>query len=288
MTMSSASIAITPFARQHRQAVDDLLFNSYQVHTHMDWFDPIDWLDRFPQLTRLAWQGDELAGVLGVSAPFNGASWLRIAAVHDDAPPQTTLTALWDDLIPQLSDQSAQSVSLLMGRNWIKRFLLALDFRFVEDVVTMQRTNGHLPPPEDSAYRIRVAGQGDLHRMAAIDSMAFKPPWQMTLAEIRQAQRTAEFCTVAELDQQIVGFQISTLYRDGAHLARLAVDPAYQRQGIGSRLVQDILRRFMRHQLMSITVNTQASNLRSQRLYHQFGFSRNGYDLPVWSFQLPR
>jgi hypothetical protein len=34
--------------------------------------------------------------------------------------------------------------------------------------------------------------------------------------------------------------------------------------------------------VLSTTVNTQESNVRSQHLYTRFGFARNGYDLPVW------
>jgi RimJ/RimL family protein N-acetyltransferase len=38
----------------------------------------------------------------------------------------------------------------------------------------------------------------------------------------------------------------------------------------------------------SLTVNTQASNHRSQRLYLRYGFERNGYDLGVWQAHLSR
>jgi RimJ/RimL family protein N-acetyltransferase len=35
-----------------------------------------------------------------------------------------------------------------------------------------------------------------------------------------------------------------------------------------------------------VTVNTQSGNRRSQRLYHHYGFRRNGYDLAVWKADL--
>ena len=91
---------------------------------------------------------------------------------------------------------------------------------------------------------------------------------------------------MAVQNDAIIGYQISTVYRDGAHLARLAVDPAVQGQGVGKALLADTLRRFFRRGVYSMTVNTQASNGRSQRLYHQFNFERNGNDLPVWSIRL--
>jgi ribosomal protein S18 acetylase RimI-like enzyme len=49
-------------------------------------------------------------------------------------------------------------------------------------------------------------------------------------------------------------------------------------------LVQTLNKRGVR----SITVNTQDSNVRSQRLYQRYGFERNGFDLPVWQMRLSR
>ncbi len=81
---------------------------------------------------------------------------------------------------------------------------------------------------------------------------------------------------------QIVGYQLSTLYFDGAHLARLAISPVAQGKGVARALLSDVLTRFDRRGVRTMTVNTQSSNLRSQRLYTGYGFERNGYDLPVW------
>ena len=51
-------------------------------------------------------------------------------------------------------------------------------------------------------------------------------------------------------------------------------------------LLIDLLSRFERRGVLSMTVNTQASNTRSQRLYTGFGFERTGYDLPVWMVEI--
>lgn len=284
--MTSTSITISPFERQHRREVDDLLFHSYQLHTHMDWYDPMDWLIRSRVPVRLAWQGGRLAGLLAVSHPLDGASWLRIVALNDYAPSHAIMAAMWQDVIPELRHLGVQSVWLLVMRNWIKSYLRELEFHFVEDVVTLERQSALLPDMPPLPVSVRAFLPQDADAVTAIDQAAFTTPWQMTLEEIRQAQRIAEVATVAEMNQQVVGFQISTLYRDGAHLARLAVSPQYQGQGIGSVLLHDLLRRFTQRRIPSITVNTQISNLRSQRLYRAFGFQRNGYDLPVWSISL--
>jgi ribosomal-protein-alanine N-acetyltransferase len=133
---------------------------------------------------------------------------------------------------------------------------------------------------------IRLARAEDLPIMAQVDQAAFSPPWQMTLAEVRQAERISATCTVAQYEKQVVGYQLSTLYFDGAHLARLAVTPDMQNKGVGSALLSDVLRTFARRGVYSMTVNTQARNEISQRLYLRHDFRHNGYNLPVWMAQL--
>ncbi|MBZ0302693.1 MAG: GNAT family N-acetyltransferase [Anaerolineae bacterium] len=287
MTITTG-ISVTTLERAHRRAVDDLLFHSYQVHTHLDWYEPVDWLDQHPALVRLAWVNHRLAGLLALSQTLNRTSWLRIVALSDDSPANTVLGALWQDILPELRDLGVETVSALVMRQWVINYLRDLNFVFVEDVITLQRSSTLLPDQPDLPVRVRGLYPDDLPRLTAIDQAAFSAPWQMTQSEIRQASRIAELCTVADVNAEPVGFQISTLYRDGAHLARLAVDPNNQGHGIGSILLHDLLRRFMERDIMSVTVNTQASNLRSQRLYRTFGFRRNGYDLPVWMIRIRR
>ena len=47
-----------------------------------------------------------------------------------------------------------------------------------------------------------------------------------------------------------------------------------------------MLRFFQQRGISLITVNTQADNLRSQRLYHRLGFEVLGPSAPVWTLDL--
>ena len=282
----TANFTITSLERQHLQAVDDLLFLNQRVHTHMDWYEPLDWLAQFEAPVKLAWQGRRLVGLLAASSPVNSASWLRLAALHDRISADQVFAPLWCDLSQALLERGCNQVHVLIAQPWIKHHLRGSGFHFVEDVVTLQRNGSYVPAAAPDDIIIRLAQPDDLLSIARVDDAAFSPPWQMTESELWQAQRVAAICTVATHEQQIVGYQISTLYSDDAHLARLAVAPQQQGRGIGALLVDDLLHRFSRRHVATMTVNTQISNLRSQRLYRRFGFYRNGYDLPVWSAML--
>jgi ribosomal-protein-alanine N-acetyltransferase len=252
------------------------------MHSHLDWHETDQWLDGEDAPVRLAWSNNKLVGLLATSTPLNHTVWLRLAAVHDDAQPGPILSALWNDIVEELRGLEIHTVALLMLRDWILHYASDLGFHYVEEIVTLRRPGLALPPEVPLPVEIRPAEDDDIKAITRVDQAAFTPPWQLTLSELRQAQRVAAMTTVAVKAGEIVGYQLSTLYFDGSHLARLAVAPTAQRMGIGSALLTDTLRRFSRRGVTSMTVNTQASNTRSQRLYADFGFVRNGYDLPVW------
>ena len=153
---------------------------------------------------------------------------------------------------------------------------------FSEDIVTLRREGRFIPQPRFTPRNIHIAEFTDLVEMTKVDQTAFNAPWQLNYEDLRQAMRISAHCTVVIENNAIIAYQLSTQYRKSGHLARLAVLPDYQGQGIGKLLLDDLIRRFMKRGVISLTVNTQASNYHSQRLYERYGFKRNGYDLPVW------
>jgi ribosomal-protein-alanine N-acetyltransferase len=144
-----------------------------------------------------------------------------------------------------------------------------------------------LPAAPASPPLLRDAVLEDVPALRALDHAAFTPPWQMHTDELRQAVRYAASVTLALQEERLVGYQISTRHHTSAHLARLAVAPAQQGQGIGAALLHDLLTRFGRRGVRTMTVNTQQHNVQSLRLYARYEFQRNGFDLPVWQRALP-
>jgi [ribosomal protein S18]-alanine N-acetyltransferase len=266
--------------------VRQLLNRNYQVHTHLDWQDTDHWLEAAGSPMRLAWHNEQLVGLMATSDPLNRTCWMRLVAVHEDSPVADVLRSLWDSLSDELYVRGVRSVALLTMRNWIERYASEIGLRYVEDIITLSRSGGYLPDLPPSKLIIRAAENNDIDTITQVDQAAFAPPWQLSLSEVRQAHRMAAVSTVALLDGKIAGYQISTAHRNSAHLARLAVNPNIQSKGIGAALVRDVLERFLKRDIKTMTVNTQSSNHRSQRLYNRFGFHPNGYDMPVWMREL--
>lgn len=286
-TRRAAFPTIQHYIRRNRHAASDLVFRSYRVHSHLDWSETDEWLERDELPIRLAWSGERLTGLLGMSKPLNGTCWIRLAAISDYGDGSRIFSSLWEDLVAELNERGVHTIAVLITRDWILTYLRTIGFKPSEDIVTLERPKLPIldaPPPDDIA--IRLVRSDEIDALAQVDHQAFSPPWQMERADIRQAEKISSIGTVALREGQVVGYALCTVFIDGAHLARLAVAPEQQGRGVASAILADLLRRFERRSIYRMTVNTQASNVRSQRLYQRFGFARNGYDLPVWMFQL--
>jgi [ribosomal protein S18]-alanine N-acetyltransferase len=283
-------LSVTPYLRKHRRAVEDLIFQHYRVHTHLDWQGVEGWLDTLLSPMWLAWQGERLVGLMAVSEPVEGTSWMRLIAIHDEVlMPQEVLNEVWQPLSNELHHLGVQRLALLLVRDWLKPFLPPLGFSYDEHIVTMFR-GGHQPPSQIPTHNLQIHAvtSTDLDTIVAIDHAAFPAMWRMSKSDLREAWRISAVCTLALQDNTPVGYELCTQAQDAAHLARLAVLPSIQGTGVGAVLLADALARFSRRNIHSMTVNTQASNIRSQRLYSRYGFVRNGYDLPVYIADLPR
>ena len=127
----------------------------------------------------------------------------------------------------------------------------------------------------------------DLPGVAELDAAAFMPLWQNPLDALEKALPQATSATVVEDAQGLVGYQISTANPFGAHLARLAVRSDAQRNGLGSLIVTDLIRRLKDKGIARLTVNTQSDNLASLALYKKMGFALTGEKFPVYCFSIP-
>ena len=126
----------------------------------------------------------------------------------------------------------------------------------------------------------------DLHAVAKIDAVAFGAIWRNSYDSVELSFQQSTLATIAEDEDGVKGYQISTASPMGGHLARLAVMPENQSRGIGYALVRDALDQFERRGALRVTVNTQEENLVSFSLYAKLGFRLTGEKYPVYQYDL--
>lgn len=90
--------------------------------------------------------------------------------------------------------------------------------------------------------RIAPAGVADLPGMAEVDGDSFERAWSLPAFEAEWAN-VGRFVGlhVARADGTVVGFLIVHRAEEEAEVVRIAVDPAWRRTGIGSRLLRSWL-----------------------------------------------
>jgi ribosomal-protein-alanine N-acetyltransferase len=125
--------------------------------------------------------------------------------------------------------------------------------------------------------RIRPMQVTDVERVHEIDMGAFALPWPVNSYLFEIERNKAGYCWVAEIGEpggepQIVGMLVIWLLVDTAHVATIAVDADYHRQGIARRMLLHGLTETAKHGAIEATLEVRVGNQAAQTLYRQFGF----------------
>jgi ribosomal-protein-alanine N-acetyltransferase len=279
-------LSVRPAVEADRAAITDLISTSRWKHQHLDWADTLGVIGQQPLLA--AFDGSRLIGAMGFPPDPPGVAWLRLFAVAQGHSPKTVWDGMWTRAAVVAAQVGIEDLAALDIGGWLHALLEHSGFRHTTEVMFME-WNGSRPPDSTRPIEgLRRLEDRDLHDLAEIDRRAFGPIWQHSQKVLALALQQASLASVVERDGNLVAYQISTASVYGAHLARLAVDPHWQNRGIGSDLVIEVLRHFALQGFMRVTLNTQADNVRSLRLYRRLGFTETGQRFPVYQISLAR
>ena len=110
-----------------------------------------------------------------------------------------------------------------------------------------------------------------------IESALFAPePWSERLFWSELGQLDTRHYVVALADERVVGYAGLCDYPDEAFVQTLAVAPAAQGQGLGARLLVELLEEAERRRQRTVSLEVRADNAAAQRLYERHGFARTG------------
>ena len=258
------------------------------VHRHLDWRTPADWLGQPP--FHLLLSNNRILAALACPPDPPNVAWVRLFAASHHINTGKAWHLLFEKCQQDLAGQPETTlIAAVSIHQWFTDILLECDFNRFQDIIVLEWQQAS-PPPRQllNDLNIRAMRAVDLAAVEVIDRLAFQSLWQIRLNGLRAAFQHMAYASVVEKDDTIVGYQITTYNPFGAHLARLAVHPDLQGQGIGQKLVIDLLHHFHRKRVTKITVNTQSDNLASQKLYQNLEFKRTGEQFPVMTRQISR
>jgi [ribosomal protein S18]-alanine N-acetyltransferase len=276
-------------------AITRLLNGTRFTHYHVDWWVPVDWLgdagfvvvpkDVAHKAKRPSFllPRDELLACLAVTADPPPAAWVRLTAVSADLDPHDTLIQMFAPVVEHLRETAVTEVGWLVLTPWPIPVLPQLGFEEFTIIETYVKQNLELPPMKPVPdLRIRPVAEGDFDGLAALETAVFDPLWRFSKETLKLARRDAVSFDVAYLGDRLVGYQISSGGRFGAHLVRLTIAPDLQGHGIGTAIFAHAIQEYDRRGYQHITLNTQVDNDASHRLYKKFGFSAAGEQMPMW------
>ena len=124
------------------------------------------------------------------------------------------------------------------------------------------------------ALDIRRLTYADLPQVIAIERRAFPTPWSLAMF-VLELSKPGGVCLAARRDGSLVGYLICSRYDTVWHIMNVAVDPDRRREGIGSALLADLLRR-IDGRGARFTLEVRESNAGAIELYERFGFRAAG------------
>lgn len=115
-----------------------------------------------------------------------------------------------------------------------------------------------------------------LRSVLRIEGEVYPRPWSLSLFLGELNLRSSRYYVVARVDGVVVGYAGLMFSMDEAHVTTIAVDPAWQRHRIGSRLMVNLVRAALARGAAHMTLEVRVSNVAAQRMYERFGFQTEG------------
>ena len=276
---------VRPAGPNDHQQLSNLIFFETRLHRHLDWRTPLEWLGA-PFYWALE-EGRQITAAMACPTEAEGIAWVRLFVYAGRWSAENAWNLLWDTAKQEIARAGGATVAAIAMQPWFQHVLTMSRFENRQNIVMLEWQYQPWALFEAPGIRIRKMEEGDLPAVERTDAAAFPPLWQNPIETLRRGFGQALFATVAENENGIVGYQISTGGRTRAHLARLAVDPSMQGRGVGRMLLGDLFTSLYQYGIPKLSVNTQSDNQTSLSLYKKMGFLLTGEQYPVYTFNIP-
>lgn len=203
-------------------------------------------------------------------------------AVGDRWDEDQILAILFQKALPVLRRRGISTLTCVTAAKWTGEALRRhLNFTFRGSLASYLKVDWYVPEFAQSVISINRASRADAAEILLVDRTAFPPLWQQDEQAIFTSLQRDGFLLKAEWKDVLVGYACGTSNGSYGHINRLAVHPQVQGQGVGKRLLAESISHFHQSGIHRVSLNTQANNTASRRLYEQFGFQMINCDIQV-------
>ncbi len=119
---------------------------------------------------------------------------------------------------------------------------------------------------------IRDMTEQDIHAINQIEQVCFVAPWKQEDIITELNDNPYSTILVAEVDNHVVGFADFWVTFDSATICQIAITPKYQRNHLGSLLMEEILKECYAKKVRHLTLEVRESNEKGINFYQKYGF----------------
>ena len=147
-------------------------------------------------------------------------------------------------------------------------------------MVQARRREGEPADPSETVSDVVVhmvpMRRRHLRSVLRIEAQVYPRPWSLGLFMSELALRNSRVYYVARIEGVVVGYGGLMVSGDDGHITTLAVDPAWHRRKLASRVLLALVREGVARGVSSLTLEVRVGNVGAQELYRQFGFAPAG------------
>jgi ribosomal-protein-alanine N-acetyltransferase len=115
-----------------------------------------------------------------------------------------------------------------------------------------------------------------LRSVLRIEAQVYPRPWSLPLFMSELNLRSSRHYVAARIGGVVVGYGGLMFSADEAHVTTIAVDPAWHRHQVGTRLMLNLARSSIGRGARHLTLEVRVSNAAAQAMYRRFGFETAG------------
>lgn len=112
--------------------------------------------------------------------------------------------------------------------------------------------------------------------IVAIENLCFKIPWSRKSIEDEIIRNKSAIYLCAVYNGRTVGYCGMWQVIDEGHITNIAVHPEFRSSGVGSLLMDTLLKEAEIRGIKALTLEVRKSNYDAQALYRKYGFERGG------------
>ncbi len=120
----------------------------------------------------------------------------------------------------------------------------------------------------------RPMGMDDLNAVMSAEVLIYPYPW--TLGNFKDSLNAGYSCWMYEYENTFVGYGVLMMGAGEAHLLNLGIAKDWQRQGMGRKLLQHLIKIAREYQADMMFLEVRPSNKSAIRLYEDVGFNEMG------------